>query len=224
MTKKISVVIPAYQAEKYLPEAVMSVRSQNWNGGFEIIIADDGSDDGTFGLAQKLGDTALTGQRRGAASARNEGIRASSGELILLLDADDVLLPGSVSRMQSLLEQNLEAAAVFGLVQDFISPELTEEQRGGLRMRQGYYGGILPGASLIRKSTFDKIGYFDETLKNGGETVAWMIKLRDSGLPTIDLNEPVLKRRLHLTNTGRVNPQQEMQSYAAILRQRMRKK
>ena len=224
MENKISVVIPAYRAEKYLPEAVESVRSQQWGGDIEIIIVDDGSDDNTFALAEKLGDIALSGERGGAARARNRGMRAASGDLVMLLDADDVLLPEAALSLFAPLKENPGLAASFGLVEDFISPELTEEQKEKLRVRQSGYDGILPGASLIKKSVFDKIGCFDEGLKTGGETVAWMMKLRDSGVPTASINRTVLKRRLHLTNTGRVNPKQEMQSYAAILRQRMRKK
>ena len=223
MVKKISVIIPAYQAEKYLSEAVASVRGQNWPGGLEVIIVDDGSNDGTFALAQQLGDTALTRKRGGAASARNAGLRAASGELVMLLDADDVLMPGAAACLYAPLDRDPELAAVFGLVRDFVSPELTAEQQQELRVRPESYGGILPGCSLIRRRTFERIGYFDETLKTG-ETVAWMLKLRDAGLRTMELDDVVLRRRLHLTNTGRVNAKQEMQSYAAILRQRMRRK
>ena len=223
MVEKISVISPAYQAEKYLSEAVASVRSQNWPGGLEVIIVDDGSQDSTFALARQLGDTALTRERGGAASARNAGLRAASGELVMLLDADDVLMPGAAARLYAPLDTNPELAAVFGMVRDFVSPELTAEQQQELRVRPESYGGILPGCSLIRRWAFEQIGYFDEALKTG-ETVAWMLKLRDAGLLTTNLDDVVLKRRLHLTNTGRVNAKQEMQSYAAILRQRMRRK
>ncbi|MBD5559070.1 MAG: glycosyltransferase family 2 protein [Clostridia bacterium] len=221
MSNKISVIIPAYQAERYLPEAVASVRTQNWSGNLEVIIVDDGSQDETYAIARQLGDTALTRTRGGAACARNDGIQASSGDFILLLDADDVLLPSAVTHLYAPFDRNPALAAVFGLVQDFVSPELSEAQREKLRVRPGHYGGILPGGSLIRRHVFDQIGGFDESLSTGGETVAWIMKLRDAGLPTMNLGEVVLKRRLHLTNTGRVQAKQEMQSYAAILRQRM---
>lgn len=217
----ISVVIPAYQAERYLPEAVASVRSQDWPGGVEVIVVDDGSRDGTLALAQRLGDTVLTKERGGAASARNMGLRAAAGDLVMLLDADDMLTPGAFSHLYAPLGTRPELAAVFGLVRDFVSPELSEEQRRRLQVRPGSYGGILPGCSLIRRWVFERVGYFDEALKTG-ETVAWMLKLRDAGLPTASLDTVVLERRLHLTNTGRVSAKQEMQSYAAILRQRMR--
>lgn len=220
--EKISVIIPAYQAEQYLPEAVASVRSQNWPGGLEVIIVDDGSCDGTFAQAQRLGDAALTKERGGAASARNLGLRTASGELVLLLDADDRLTPDALARLYAPHRRQPELAAVFGLAQDFISPELTEEQRRGLRVRLGSYGGVLPGCALIRRSVFEEIGLFDEALQSG-ETVAWQMKLRESGQLLLSIDAVTLERRLHLSNTGRLAPRQELGNYAAILRKRMRR-
>lgn len=214
----LSVIIPAYQAEKYLAEAVCSVRNQSWPGTIEIIIVDDGSGDGTFALAQRLGDIALTKDRCGAASARNTGLRAAAGDFVMLLDADDVLPPGALEMLYAPFLTAPETAAVFGRMRDFVSPELTPEQQSALRPREGSYGGS-PCCALIRRQVFEQIGIFDETLKTG-ETVAWMLKLRDAGLPTVSLDGVTLNRRLHLTNTGRVSARQEMRDYAAILRKR----
>lgn len=216
--EKLSVIIPAYCAEKYLSEAVASVRSQDWAGTIEIIIVDDGSQDNTFACAQSLGDAALQKERGGAASARNMGLRAASGDFIMLLDADDVLPPGALEKLYAPFLAAPETMAVFGRMQDFISPELTPEQKSALRPREGSYGGS-PCCALIRRQVFERIGFFDETLKTA-ETVAWLLKLRDTGLPTVSLEDITLNRRLHLTNTGRVSARQEMRDYAAILRKR----
>lgn len=216
--EKISVIIPAYQAEKYLAEAVDSVRRQGWDQ--EIIIVDDGSGDGTLALARKLGDVTLTKTRGGAASARNMGLRAASGEFLFLLDADDRLTPGAFQALYAPFSSNPELMACFGMARDFVSPELTEAERHGLRVREGSYGGVLPGCALIRRAAFDTVGLFDEELRSG-ETVAWQMKLRESGLPAASVEFVTLERRLHLSNTGRKDPGQEMRNYAAILRKRM---
>ncbi len=220
--EKLSVIIPAWQAENYLSEAVASIRTQDWPGEVELIIVDDGSADGTPALARKLGDIALTLPHGGAAKTRNAGLRISSGEWVLLLDADDVLAPGALEALYVPFAMRPELAAVFGLAEDFLSPELTEEQKRGLLCRRGSYGGILPGCALLRRQVFDRVGLFDERL-DSGETVAWQMALRGSGLPTERINAVTLRRRIHLTNTGRVDRQQEMRNYAAILRRRMRK-
>lgn len=218
----ISVIIPAYQAEKYIAQAVASVREQNWQGQCEIIVVDDGSADNTAAAAETLGVRVIRKMQGGAASARNEGLRAATGDLILLLDADDVFTSGALEAMYAAMEEK-QAEAVFAMAEDFISPELTDQQKAELKPRSGAYGGVLPGCSLIRRSVFEAIGLFDDTMKSG-ETVAWQLKLRDAGIKTVQIPNVTLKRRLHLTNTGRVQQKQEMANYAALLRKRMMKK
>ena len=218
----LSVIIPAFNAEKYLEEAVNSVRRQRWIGEMEILLVDDGSADGTVALAQKLGCKVMKKEHGGAAAARNVGIRTSSGAWILLLDADDRLCDNALEALYQPFEKSPETSAVFGRAEDFISPELSLEQSSGLKMREGSYEGVLPGCSLIRRSTFDGIGLFDESLKSG-ETVDWMMRLRSSGMETVKIETTTLCRRLHLSNTGRVNPRQEMMNYANLLRKRMKK-
>lgn len=220
--EKISVIIPAYNAEKYLAEAVASVRSQNWRDEMEIIIIDDGSVDGTVSVARVTGDLVLSKRRGGAASARNMGIRNSSGELLFFLDADDLVTNEALERLYEPMLTDKEVIAVFGRAQDFISPELSEEQRSRLQVRREPYGGVLPGCALIRREAFERIGLFEESLKTG-ETVAWQMRLREAKMPVVTVDYVALRRRLHLTNTGRVSIRQEMKDYAAILRERMRK-
>ncbi len=222
MMPSISVIIPAHQAEKYIAQAVASVRSQNWPGEIEIIVIDDGSADNTAAIAESLGVRVIRKAQGGAASARNEGLRVAAGEFILLLDADDMFTPGSVEAMYAAMEQN-DADAVFAMAEDFLSPELSDAQKAELKPRAAAYGGVLPGCSLIRRRVFDTIGLFDDTMKSG-ETVAWLLKLRDAGIKSVQLPVVTLRRRLHLTNTGRVQQKQEMANYAALLRKRMMKK
>lgn len=218
----ISVIIPAYQAEKYIAKAVESVRIQNWQGQSEIIVIDDGSVDNTAAVAETLGVQVIRKAQGGAASARNEGLRVAAGDLILLLDADDVLTDGALNAMYTAM-QTKEAGIVFAMAEDFISPELTDAQKAELQPRPAAYSGVLPGCSLICKSVFDTIGLFDDTMKSG-ETVAWQLKLRDASITSAQIPYVTLQRRLHLTNTGRTQQKQEMANYAALLRKRMIKK
>lgn len=220
MPEALSVIIPAHQAEKYIAQAVDSVRQQNWTGETEIIVIDDGSTDHTAQTAQTLGVRLLQKSQGGAASARNAGLRVATGELILLLDADDVLTDGALIAMYDALTSG--ADAVFAMAEDFISPELTDAQKAELKPRPAPYGGVLPGCSLIRRQVFDTVGLFDDTMKSG-ETVAWQLKLRDAGIKTVQIPTVTLKRRLHLTNTGRLHQKREMADYAALLRKRMKR-
>jgi len=222
MPKTLTVIIPAYLAEKYIAQAVGSVRAQNWAGQTQIIVIDDGSADNTAAAAEALGVTVIRKSQGGAASARNMGLRQATGQLIALLDADDVFTDGALDAMYAAMEEK-GVDAVFAMAEDFISPELTDAQKAELKPRTAPYGGVLPGCSLIRRQVFDTLGLFDDTMKSG-ETVAWLLKLRDAGVKTAQIPNVTLRRRLHLTNTGRTQQKQEMANYAALLRKRMMKK
>lgn len=221
--EKLSVVIPVYNSENYLSEAVESVRMQNWPGEVEVIIVDDGSVDGSLQKAREQGNIVITQQRNGAAKARNEGLLAATGTWLMLLDADDVLTEGALEKLHAPFAEQPSLMAVFARAKDFFSPELTEGQRSTMRSREESYGGVLPGCALLRREVFDIVGLFDETLKSG-ETIAWMMKLRDMKLAVTQISDVTLRRRLHLANTGRMNHRQEMKNYADILRRRMRRR
>lgn len=219
----LTVIIPAYNAEKYLREAVGSVKAQNWAGKMELIIVDDGSLDNTAAFATELGAMVIKQSHTGAASARNAGIANAKGQLILFLDADDMLAKGALAALYAPIKNNPDLMAVFGMAEDFISPELTLEQTTDFTPKIGRYGGVLPGCALIRRKTFETVGLFDETLKSG-ETVDWQIKLRNAGLKTLMLETLTLYRRHHLTNTGRLNKNAGFSNYAAAIRKNMRAK
>ena len=200
---------------------MLSIQEQPWEGEKEIIVVDDGSNDQTVSVALRLGCTVISQDRKRAAHARNQGIRHACGDWIFLLDADDVSCPGSINKLRSSFYEDPDVVAAFGKVRDFISPEISPEDLGSVSPRTEAYYGVLPGCSLIKKEVFDRIGLFDETLKSG-ETVDWQMKLRNSGLKTIQIEDVVLKRRIHMTNTGRTNRGEELKNYALLLRKRMK--
>jgi len=101
----VSIVIPAYNVEKYLQATIDSALSQTIKDK-EIIIVDDGSTDGTLELASKYKNTAIkliSQPNRGASAARNTGFRASKGDYIQFLDADDILEPSKISQQLKLV-------------------------------------------------------------------------------------------------------------------------
>ena len=96
----VSVIIPAYNAEKHLGAAIDSVLAQSWDD-LEVIVVDDGSTDDSHGVASSYDDSRIQVIRQnnqGAASARNRGFSVSSGNLIQYLDADDVLEPEKIEK------------------------------------------------------------------------------------------------------------------------------
>lgn len=93
----ISVVIPAYNAERFLPRCLKSVFAQTLKPE-EVIVVDDGSTDNTASVAAALGATVVSQANSGISAARNLGIRNASGEWIALLDADDLWAPEKLER------------------------------------------------------------------------------------------------------------------------------
>ncbi len=98
--KKLSVIIPVYNAEKYVAATIKSVLSQTYEN-FEIIIVDDGSPDGSIGICQQFKDSRIKIIRqanRGLPGARNTGIRHAIGDYLAFLDADDIWLPEKLEK------------------------------------------------------------------------------------------------------------------------------
>lgn len=219
---RLSIIMPVYNAGYYLEEAVESISNQTWNGEKEIIIVDDHSEDNSFSKAQRLGDRVISVEHGGAAKARNVGLKMACGDYVLFLDADDVLSQDALDNLFTAMEDDSNCDVVYGKAKDFVSPELSSEQRMKLQARENCYGGVLPGCALIKKSVFDRNGYFDENLSSG-ETVDWMMNLKEAGAVVREINQVTLRRRLHMTNTGRLKRKEEMKNYAAILRKRMSK-
>lgn len=219
---KLSIIMPVYNAGHYLEEAIESISNQTWNGEKEIIIVDDQSEDNSFVKAQSLGDRVISVEHGGAAKARNVGLKMACGDYVLFLDADDVLSQDALDNLFTAMEEDSNCDVVYGKAKDFVSPELSSEQRMGLKVRENGYGGVLPGCALIKKSVFDRSGTFDENLTSG-ETVDWMMTLKEVGVVVREINQVTLRRRLHMTNTGRLKREEEMKNYAAILRKRKSK-
>ena len=113
----VSIIIPSYNYEQYVCYAIDSCLSQKYDGKLEIIVVDDCSTDCTMERLQEYG-SAITIVRhkgnRGYSAAKNSGIRASSGELISLLDADDMLTPDSIALRAQYLAKFPELDMVHG--------------------------------------------------------------------------------------------------------------
>lgn len=98
--KKVSVIIPVYNAEKYVAATIQSVLSQTYQN-FEIIILDDGSPDNSIEVCQKFTDSRIRiirQENRGLPGARNTGIRHAKGDYLAFLDADDIWLPTKLEK------------------------------------------------------------------------------------------------------------------------------
>ncbi len=210
-TKKplVSVIIPTYNRDWIVKEAIESVLAQDFSD-YELIVVDDGSDDRTPEILAAYEDpiTVIRQSNRGVSAARNRGIAAATGRLIAFLDSDDLWLPQKLSVQVNFFAENPDAVIC-----------QTEERwvRNGVRVnpkkRHLKFSGMIferslalclvsPSAVMITKALFDAVGVFDEDLPACEDYDLW---LRISCRYPVDLieNPLIIKRGGHADQLSR---------------------
>lgn len=196
---RVSVVIPLYQTERYIEQALRSVLDQTYRD-FEVLVIDDGSRDRGPEIARRLADSrvdVVRQQNRGLAGARNSGIRLATGAYIALLDADDVWEPSKLERHVRHLDENA------GIDVSFSASRLIDERGDDIGLVQRPKPGPLMApdffcrnpvgngsAPVIRRSAFDRIAFhdaaldricwFDESFRQSEDVECWL-RLVDRG-------------------------------------------
>lgn len=177
----VSVIIPAFNAARFLPRAVASVAAQGYPADrIETIVVDDGSTDETLSLARTL-ETYMPGLQvfsqpnQGVSPARNLGIAVSSGELIAFLDADDQWLPDKLAAQVAIYQADPD----LGLIHcgfDFVDqdgaalpdwPRKSRLDEGDILLEFLCDFFLITSAVMVPRATLDRVGGFDESLKVG---------------------------------------------------------
>lgn len=198
---RLSVVIPCYNAERFLAEAIDSVLAQR-AAGLEIIVIDDGSTDGSAEIARGFGPVVSCHSQpnAGIAAARNAGIARATGELLAFVDADDLWTEGSLDARLAALESAPRVDCVFGALQQFLSPGIDPLVAARLEFDANASTARFAGTMLIRRAAFLRAGPFDTALRVG-EMVEWVARAEAAGVTTRTLDAVVMRRRIHGNNT-----------------------
>jgi glycosyltransferase involved in cell wall biosynthesis len=177
---RISVIIPAYNSAQSLSQAIESVLEQSLQD-FEIIVVDDGSTDNTLEVARSFqtGARLISQPNGGPGSARNAGINSSSGEYLVFLDADDILLPDKLVVQSDFLDQNPDIGVVFSDVLCFSSGKDGEEVLTEFPTSSYVRNSVGPPektrevlavqnifpplAAMVRRGCVESVGGFDES-------------------------------------------------------------
>ncbi|HUQ80925.1 MAG TPA: glycosyltransferase family A protein [Gemmatimonadaceae bacterium] len=216
----VSVIIPAFNAERWLAETIASVRDQSYKR-VEIIVSDDGSTDGTLPIARAAADIVVQGTGGGPGGARNGGMRVARGEYLQFLDADDLLAPDKIARqVAALFTSGGDVAweAFDNLVPlpngeferaERVAPELGPDLEASLLTARGF---IQIGALLVHRSRRTDTLWFPEG-RDVVEDVRYMMELARAGCRFVstETDEPGLLFRQH---TGVRHSKRPVESFA----------
>jgi len=197
----VSVVIPVYNGESFISDAIDSVLAQR---GFspEVIVVDNNSTDGTRRVVHdRYGErvTVMGETRPNAANARNAGARNAKGEWLAFLDADDIWLPEKLERQAQAVAAHPEAGLIFTLGQEFHSSELNADERKRFVCRPDPYPLLTPSSLMLRREVFQRVG--DLPAIAHGEFFAWYGWAHELGLRDWVVPEVLVRRRIHGRNT-----------------------
>ena len=180
----VSIVMPAYNAASYIAESLDALLAEDYPR-LEIVVVDDGSTDETSEIANRYVREnphihLVVQSNCGVCSARNHGIREARGEYILPVDADDILLPGFIEWAVGQMEQQpgvkvaVPRAEFFGARQGewhlpAYSPSLLARKN------------MIPATALYRRSDWQRVGWYCETLQAREDWEFWINMLKDGG-------------------------------------------
>ncbi len=171
---KVSVIIPAYNAGKYIAETMDSVLVQTYSD-FEIIVVDDGSKDQTVSIVKQFKIKypekvkLIQKENGGPASARNAGIKVAVGEYIAFIDADDLWLPQKLEKQVRYFEtQPSQVGIVYTDARSFDKDGIWINKyypKFNGKIYKELLNSMLPNLSvMVRKECFQNVGYFEEAL------------------------------------------------------------
>jgi glycosyltransferase involved in cell wall biosynthesis len=213
----VSVIIPVYNGENYLTDAIESVLRQTYRP-LEIIVADDGSTDGSAVVATRFVPHVryCFQANSGTAAARNLGIHAAEGSFFALLDQDDLWVENKLTLQMAAFEREPELDLVFGHVKQFHCPELDQSLQQRIRCPSSPMPGYSPSAMLVKREAFFCVGPF-ETTWQVGEWANWYVRATELKLRMRMLPDLVTWRRLHGANKGLLQ-RRSATEYARILK------
>jgi len=227
---EVSVIMPVYNGEKFLAQAIESVLNQNYQD-LELVCVNDGSTDRSQEIIDSFFDPRLKSivqENAGLPAARNIGIKASSGSFIAFLDCDDIYLPFSVEKRVSYLSVSPERVFVHT---DFIPIDESGNQiadslkqwRGidpisGMCFKSLFLHGtaILPSSVMMKKEIFDRVGLFDGSFLRAQDYDLWLRIAYH--YPLFLLNECCVKYRVHSQSLSNLSLLGDLHSARALLK------
>jgi glycosyltransferase involved in cell wall biosynthesis len=210
---QVSCIVPAYNAERYLKQALESALAQSVE--VEIIVVDDGSTDQTTAIASGFSGRVrvISQPNSGVAVARNRGLAVASAEFLAFLDSDDLWSSNKLKRQLAAFAEDPSLELCASHIQNF---------RGDLEP----VGEAVPGYNtemLIRRTLMDRVGPF-ATIMQHSATLDWMLRARDAKVVERLLPDTLSYRRLHQQNMSRAQASESLREHLLTLHASLRRK
>ncbi len=199
----VSVIIPVYNGEQFLTEALDSVVQQAYRP-LEIIVVDDGSTDETAALVQRYASDCdislhyVYQENQGPAAARNHGLQIARGEIIAFQDADDIWTDIKLEKQLDLLRRFPDYDIVMGHIQ-----YVERSAAGDLVSCPEPYAlpmlSLMFQSALFRRAVFDSVGWLNENMWSG-EDVDWYLRAFENNINAFTHQDVVLLYRRHDAN------------------------
>jgi len=217
----VTCVVPVFNGERYLAAALDSVLEQTY-APIEIVVVDDGSTDATPGILGGFGERirSLRQSNAGPSAARNRGIESARGDYIAFLDADDLWTAAKTQTQLRRFEQNPTLSVCTSLMQNFWEEDLADE---AARLKDTDTARPQPGPSqtlIVRREVFDRVGLFDPALRHR-DTHDWIVRARAAGMQFEQVDEVLVRRRLHANNLSRSRGAADAEDLFAILEKKL---
>ena len=199
MNQNYSLVMAVMNAEKYIGETLESVFSQTL-APTEVLIVDDFSTDKTVEIIESFPTKIqiLNNTRSGMSAAMNLAIPLVTNEYIAFLDSDDIWAPTKAEKQVAFLNQNPTFDVVCAAAINFKKDNFEDLD---FKVYREFGPSRLFTASTFRASTFEKYGYLDESVGHFGWLYAWWSRADELGISCGVIEEVLLQRRIHDSNS-----------------------
>lgn len=195
----VTVIIPCFNGERFLTDAIASIRNQAYMA-IEILVVDDGSTDRSAEIAASMGDDIryVYQQNKGLPGARNTGLRHARGDLITFLDVDDVFADDKIALQAQLLEEDPTLGIVLGYLQKTKLRGYTEG-RPIFTPYEEPAPALKMDCAMIGRKVFDTVGTFDESQRYCDDW-DWFMRAREAGIGIKTHEDVVAQYRRHDEN------------------------
>jgi glycosyltransferase involved in cell wall biosynthesis len=196
----VSVVIPVFNGERFLAQALDSVVGQTWPQ-VEPIVVDDGSTDGSAEVAAAYPVKLIRQPNAGVAAARNRAVEAAGGPLLAFIDQDDVWLPAKLEQQVACLLDNPSAGLCICRQDIFLEPGYPRPPAMPPEWLERTHHTTQLGCMVIRRELFDVVGPFDTSFAAINDT-DWFLRAMDLGVQAALIDDSLQRYRLHGDNTS----------------------